>query len=302
MKSLILARYKHATSTTQNEVDVMVSVEPEKLTTTKSTTEEAMAAMISQIEVVEQQQQESKAAEITKATSSDSVADALQTTRHRAATTAAVDLTGNWTLIVDDTFTSQYENYLRRLGQPMLVRTVAQTVIGSTKEETVQSDDGQKLFIRGMNVRGSWERLLEASEQIAEEDMSHSDASKNLAVVQGHELKPMVTADGDNVAVASWWENNGTVHHSWVVGVHKYGGGDFENKRYLKDNGNMLVCESTFHPRDLEGDGGQGQVREKASVTWRFLREGAIVRQKVVFIMKKLFCMFNELTLPCSHS
>ena len=282
MKSLLLARDKEATSTTKNEVDVVVSVEPKILTTAESTTEETTAAMISQIEVVEQQQQESKTAEIIKANNSDSLTDTLQTTRHRAATTAAVDLTGNWTLIVDDTFTSQYENYLRKLGQPMLVRTVAQTVIGSTKEETVQSDDGQKLFIRGMNVRGSWERLLEASEQIAE-DMSYTDASRNLAVVQGHELKPMVTADGDNVAVASWWENNGTVHHSWVVGVHKYGGGDFENKRYLKDNGNMLICESTFHPRDLEGDGGHGQVREKASVTWRFLREGAIVRQNVEF-------------------
>ena len=236
---------------------------------------------ISPVEVVEKQ--ERKSSEIATVTSSDKVAAASQT-RHRAATTAAVDLTGNWTLIVDDTFTSQYENYLRKLGQPMLVRTVAQTVIGSTKEETIQSDDGQKLFIRGMNVRGSWERLLEASEQIAESDDTRSEPSVDLAVVQGHSLQPMVTADGDNVSVASWWENNGTVHHSWVVGVHKYGGGDFENKRYLKDNGNILVCESTFHPRELEGEGGQGQIREKACVTWRFLREGAIVRHNIELI------------------
>ena len=273
-----------------------VVTEPEQLTAEVAT--EAEPA-VSQVEVVIEQQQERKSSESTKVTSSGKVAeDGLPTTRHRAATTAAVNLTGNWTLIVDDTFTSQYENYLRKLGQPMLVRTVAQTVIGSTKEETIQSDDGQKLFIRGMNVRGSWERLLEASEQIAEEsDDAMSDLSMNLAVVQGHELKPMVTADGDNVAVASWWENNGTVHHSWVVGVHKYGGGDFENKRYLKDNGNILVCESTFHPRELDGEGGQGQAREKASVTWRFLREGAIVRRKIdYFCMNPWISIYHHLT------
>jgi len=200
----------------------------------------------------------------------------------RAATTAAVSLTGNWTLIVDESFTSQYENYLRKLGQPMLVRTVAQTVIGSTKEETIQSEDGQKLYIRGMNVRGSWERTLEASEQI---DDDQDGGKEKKHAVQGHELKPMTTADGEDVEVASWWENNGKVHHSWVVGGKKYGGGDFENKRYLTDNGNILVCESTFHPRMRDdedtvevalGQGGQEVEREKASVTWRFLREGAI--------------------------
>lgn len=122
----------------------------------------------------------------------------------RAATTAAVSLTGNWTLIVDESFTSQYENYLRKLGQPMLVRTVAQTVIGSTKEETVQSDDGQKLFIRGMNVRGSWERTLEASEQISDNDEQEDGNGGKKHAVQGHELKPMTTADGEDVEVASW--------------------------------------------------------------------------------------------------
>jgi hypothetical protein len=270
----ILARDKDAAAETKKEVEEVT--EPESIAADVEIDGEPVNAQ-AQAKVVDlpvgQISGRSNVATVEKIAT---IASASEITRPRAATTAAVDLTGNWTLIVDDTFTSQYENYLRKLGQPMLVRTVAQTVIGSTKEETIQSNDGQKLFIRGMNVRGSWERMLEASEQIEEND-TKNDISKNLAVVQGHELKPMVTADGDHVAVASWWENNGTVHHSWVIGVHKYGGGDFENKRYLKDNGNILVCESTFHPRDLEGEGGQGQERERACVTWRFLREGAIV-------------------------
>ena len=132
--------------------------------------------------------------------------------------TASVDFTGNWTLIVDDGFKSQYDSYLRKLGQPMLVRTVAMTVIGSTKEEAVQSEGGKQLYIRGMNVRGSWERTLEASETDAlVEDGMHA--------VEGHVLKPMVTADEEEVEVAAWWEDGGKVHRSWVVGGKKYGGG-----------------------------------------------------------------------------
>lgn len=182
--------------------------------------------------------------------------------------TAAVDLTGNWTLIVDDAFKSEYDEYLRRLGQPMLVRTVALTVIGSTKEETKQMEDGQKLFIRGTNVRGSWERTLEASETTTSAGDSAEEGGEVKHAVEGHELKPMITADDEEVEVASWWEDNGKVHKSWVVGGKKYGGGDFENKRYLSENGNILICESIFHPNE-EG-------REKARVTWRFLREGAM--------------------------
>jgi len=132
--------------------------------------------------------------------------------------TASVDFTGNWTLIVDDRFKSQYDSYLRKLGQPMLVRTVAMTVIGTTKEEAIQSDGGKQLFIRGTNVRGSWERTLEASE-------SDAVVEEGMHAVEGHLLKPIVTADEEEVEVASWWEDGGKVHRSWVVGGKKYGGG-----------------------------------------------------------------------------
>jgi hypothetical protein len=188
---------------------------------------------------------------------------AASSSPRQATACSTVDLSGNWTLIVDDAFKTQYDEYLRNLGQPMLVRTVALTVIGSTKEETKQLEGGQQLFIKGTNVRGSWERTLEASETSAS-----ADGDTTQHAVEGHVLKPMVTADEEEVEVASWWEENGTVHKSWVVGGQKYGGGDFENRRYLTDNGNILVCESIFHPNE-EG-------REKAYVKWRFLKEGAM--------------------------
>lgn len=234
----------------------------------------------------------------------------LSKVNERTATSApTVSLSGEWTLIADDKFRNQYDDYLRLLGQPSLVRTVARTAVGSTKEEMRQSEDGQELYIKGMSVMGSWERTLEASERdfsMAEQGgkleglFSHEEEAaaeaaveakgegskkkgskkegsekkgsekkrKTPQTVQGHALKPMTTADDEVVRAASWWERGGTVHRSWVVGGRKYGGGDFENLRYLADGGNVLVCESTFHPND--------DTREKAKVTWKFLREGAI--------------------------
>ena len=208
------------------------------------------------------------------------IAESVIATSSRQATACpTVDLSGSWTLIVDDAFKSQYDDYLRKLGQPMLVRTVALTVIGSTKEETKQMNDGQQLFIKGTNVRGSWERTLEASE-------TNVDGKTTIHAVEGHVLKPMITADDEEVEVASWWEENGTVHKSWVVGGKKYGGGDFENRRYLTDDGNILVCESIFHPNDAG--------REKASVTWRFLKEGAMYGEEDKF--PNPFEIFEEKT------
>ena len=85
-----------------------------------------------------------------------------------------------------------------------------------------------------------------------------------------HMLVPIVTADAEKVRAKSWWESDGTVHVSWTMDVKKYGGGAFESKRYLENNGDVYVCESTFHPNDTER-------REKSTLKWRFLREGATI-------------------------
>ena len=59
------------------------------------------------------------------------------------------------------------------------------------------------------------------------------------------------TTDGESVKATSWWEENGRVHRSFLSGVEKHGGGSFESKRYLLDNGSIYVCETTFHPNDV---------------------------------------------------
>ena len=204
-----------AVSTANNNGDdlatVVVNIEQEKVTAD---------------EVIE------KSAPTTTTSSSATTTTALpspQQHQQRQAT-ATVDFTGNWTLIVDDAFKSEYDSYLRKLGQPMLVRTLAEAVIGSTKEEVIQNDEGKELYIRGMNVRGSWERTLEASEMDVGNDVvvveeEEEGGSTTVHAVEGHVLKPMITADEEEVEVASWWEDGGKVHRSWVVGGKKYGGG-----------------------------------------------------------------------------
>jgi hypothetical protein len=163
-----------------------------------------------------------------------------------------IDMTGDWEVIVTDKFKHEYDKYLLELGQPMLVRSVAMGIIGQTTEETKQTDNGKSLLIRGRNLRGVWDRTLVASGT----DIGH-DEYEPLQI-------PVMSADSEQVKAESWWEEEGTVHVSWLRGVTKYGGGAFESRRYLDDNGDTYVCESTFHPNNKK--------KGPLSLTWRFRR------------------------------
>lgn len=158
-------------------------------------------------------------------------------------------------MIESEEFKQQYDEYLKRLGQPMIVRGVALGIIGLTTEYTKQKDEGRTLLIRGINARGIWERSLISS-----------GADGSVVDYDPLEIN-VVTADAETVKAEAWWEDNGTVHVSWMRGVSKYGGGDFLSRRYLEQAGKVLVCETIFHPND--------KTREKAHITWNFLRKGA---------------------------
>jgi hypothetical protein len=174
-----------------------------------------------------------------------------------------VDLSGSWKIIADDRFRKEYAAYLANLGFGYVLRNVAISVIGSTTEHTHQADNGRSLLVRGKNPRGVWERTLIAS------GFPDFDTHSSLreSVHYEHRKVMMRTADSEQVEAEAWWENNGTVHRSWLRGGTKYGGGDFECYRYLEDNGNVLVCRSIFHPTDKR--------KPRAQVTWRYLRDGA---------------------------
>jgi len=164
-----------------------------------------------------------------------SVDSSIESNANDRESLSVVDLSGNWTLVVTDDFLQEYDAYLQGLGQPLLVRKVALGLVDRTTEETRQVSSDE-LFVCGRNVRGTWERTLTT------------------------QTSTIRTADGEAVQAQAWWENN--VHVSWLRGVTKYGGGDFESRRYMDKDG-QLVCESIFH----------GKQRGPAKVTWRFARQ-----------------------------
>jgi len=169
-----------------------------------------------------------------------------------------VDLSATWKIVVSDEFKKAYDLYLKNLGQPSIVRSIAVSIVELTTEEITQSDKGRSLCIKGKNLRGVWDRTLVASGSDYENDFDET--------LHEHTFVDLVTADKERVKAEAWWEDNGTVHRSYLRGGKKYGGGDFESRRYLENDGNTLICESTFHPKE-EGT-------EPAVIKWTFNRAG----------------------------
>lgn len=61
---------------------------------------------------------------------------------------SSVDISGEWDIIATEEFKEEYDKYLTLLGQSMLVRSVAVSIVTLTTEETVQSEEGRKLLVR----------------------------------------------------------------------------------------------------------------------------------------------------------
>ena len=174
----------------------------------------------------------------------------------------SIDLSGKWKLITTEKWKKEYDEFLKSLGQPLIVRAGAGLIVGGTREETQQSDGGRTLDIKGINAKGVWKRSLVTSGSDFDTTMVPNSDGK-----YEHTQVPVVTADAEKVVAESWWANDGAIHVSWTYGVKSYGGGTYESKRYLEQNGDVYVCESTFHPND--------KTRKPSYLKWRFLREGA---------------------------
>lgn len=241
--------------------------EPETATTTTAVLEEKVDSTVAtdelpSIDVKFTKEKEPESATITTAVLEEKVDSTVEfpsidvkfDLTRTAVAAPDVDLSGNWSMIISESFKKDYDEYLKKLGQPLIVRSVALGIVGMTTEETIQTNKGRELQIRGKNARGMWERTLYTSQGAAKEDY--------IPLVTD-----IVTADAETVSSEAWWEDGGRIHKSWLRGGSKYGGGDFESKRYLENDGKVLVCESVFHPND--------KTREKAQVTWKFLRDGA---------------------------
>lgn len=152
------------------------------------------------------------------------------------------DLSGSWTLIADDSFKTEYDTYLKQLVFSRITRGVACSLIARTTEITKQSRGGRELYLKGINPKGAWERVLVSS---GYPDFETDGKQKDFT----HLKTSIKTADAEVVEAEAWWEARGTLHRSWLRGGTKYGGGDFESLRYIEEGsgGNVLVSNMVYH-------------------------------------------------------
>lgn len=166
------------------------------------------------------------------------------------------NLSGKWRPIITPAFKRKYEKYLLNCSQPLLFHNLCLNFVALTREEIKQQ--GNALRIKGTNPIGVWNQTLISS--------GTDHYNEDYEPINSTFLDP----DGEMVHVESWWENNGTVHKSWLRGKPRCCGGEFESTRYLQDE-NSLVCESVFHPNAAGAPKSKGFL--PATVTWRFRPE-----------------------------
>jgi len=131
-------------------------------------------------------------------------------------------------------------------------------------------EEGREICIKGKNIRGVWDRtFISSGAEIMDNDAGASASSDDTIdwADYAHLQTKILSADSEEVLSKAWWGTEGTVHHSWLLGTKKYGGGDFESRRYLVDEGKTLVCESKWHPKKKKKN------KENKTLVWHFVRD-----------------------------
>ena len=215
-----------------------------------------MSVTVSDDESIESVDDNADIDETTEDTAMEDEPDTNTTTPTRQATASPnTDLSGTWSPIVTSTFKSEYDDYLKNCSQSFMFRKVVVNGIEFQRETIHQLDNGQNLQIIAQNPAGNWNRTLVASD------------SNNPVYAT------IVDPDKDTVNVEAWWEEDGTKHKSVLRGKPRVKGGVFETVRYLdEEDTDVLICESTFLPSELEP--GSSSSFKYASVLWRFRRVG----------------------------
>jgi hypothetical protein len=179
---------------------------------------------------------------------------------------ATVDLSGSWKPIVTADFKLELNDYLANCSTlNYVMRKIIVNGMSLHKESIRQLQQGRELEIVAANPVGSWNRTLVASGT----DDVHSEDYEPLDV----RLEDPHNSGG-LVHVEAWWEERGTVHKSWLRGSKpQMFGGTFETLRYLEsDDGDVLVCESTFHSHTTPAEEVFRNNYRDGHVVWRYQR------------------------------
>jgi hypothetical protein len=184
------------------------------------------------------------------------------------------NLSGKWKPIITEEFKQQYDDYLINCSQSFLFRKVVAGGIQFTREVIEQKEQGRLLTITATNPAANWNRTLVSSSSSEDDPAAAASTTTTITITD---------PDGDLVQVEAWWQDNGTVHKSWLRGKPRVLGGEFETTRFLRGD-DVLVCESKFHPNNNTNSKSNnnnsisntiltsGDFRP-ASVTWTFQRD-----------------------------
>jgi hypothetical protein len=175
----------------------------------------------------------------------------------------SIDLTGTWAPMIDSEFQSLYGKYLENCGTSLVFRQLCLNFARVTRERIDQVEQGRLLHLHGQSPAGGWKRTLISSG--ADHDQ------ETFEPLQAEFLDP----DKEMVQVEAWWEEQGTVHKSWLRNKPGVAGGEFESTRYLKTNptdGTVeLICESIFHPAEHDRNNPSSRFKP-GFVRWRYRR------------------------------
>lgn len=184
------------------------------------------------------------------------------------------DLSGTWKPVVTPAFLGQYDAYLQNCGTSYVFRQVCLKFCGTTRETVTQTDGGRMVRLRATSPAGGWDRTLLSSGT----DNNTTDDAGGAGGAYEPVYAKFLDPDGEPVVVEAWWDDQGSVHHSFMRGKASVCGGEFESRRFLETIGDgvdevrELVCESTFHPSKLESEQPHDdrQRFKPAFVRWRY--------------------------------
>lgn len=154
----------------------------------------------------------------------------------------SIDFSGKWKPMNTPEFRKEYEQYLEKSGRPWFMRNVGLKCAGSLIEVIDQRDN--QLEICSVTPVGVYNRTL-INSGVTNTMKDNNDDDDSVETLLAFEPFNVTFNDPDNdiVHVESWWEQDGTIHRSFLRGKSA---GVFESTRYLDKE--YLICESRFHP------------------------------------------------------
>lgn len=164
------------------------------------------------------------------------------------------NLTGTWRPIITAQFKIELDVFLSSVGQSYFVRKVAINALSLHREVIVQTHQGRELEILSTNPMGSWLRTIIAS-------------GSDLVNFKYNAFNSTIREPGGGtVEIQAWWEGQGKIHRSLLIGSARAAPGIFDSSRFIDDEG-VLNCITIYRPISRH------EEQHIPNIVWRFSRD-----------------------------